>query len=338
MKKLLFISLILLTLVSCKKKDYAEVNIELEGLQPTDTVLTIRGMGVNKKIEIDENGLFKDTLKLKKGTFVTLFLDRKRHFQAFLNNDFNINFKGDVSNLDSTLVVKGKGAKNTTYLQSRVKGVTEFNETLESLYAKDSLEFNEDIEAFKTKMTNLLNSKSKLDTALVSFETKGLDDYVKMIQRSYPQRHAILVKFGKGKPSPTFEQLRNYNGGTSSLSDFKGKFVYVDLWATWCKPCLAQIPALKALEEEYKGKNIEFVSISTDKEKDYNKWKDMVKEKELGGVQLFAGDDNQFAIDYDVRSIPRFIFIDADGNIYNSNAPRPESKDAIKKMFDEAGI
>lgn len=338
MKKILFIAFILLTLASCKKKDYAEVNIEFEGLKPTDTVLSLMGMGFNRKIDINDNGQFNDTLKLKKGTFVTFFLDRERFFQAFLNNDFNLNVTGDASRLDSTLVISGKGANNSIYLQSRIKNVTEFGQSLELLYAKDSLEFYETLDAFQVKMSDMLKAEKKLDTALINFETKGLKDYLEMIKRSYPQRHAVLVKFGKGKPSPTFEQLRNYKGGTTSLNDFKGKFVYIDLWATWCKPCLVEIPALKTIEEEYRGKNIEFVSISTDKEKDYNKWKTMVKEKELSGVQLFAGDDNQFAIDYDVRSIPRFIFIDTEGNIYNANAPRPTATEQIKKMFEEAGV
>ena len=70
----------------------------------------------------------------------------------------------------------------------------------------------------------------------------------------------------KGNPSPKFN-YENHKGGTTSLDDLKGKFVYIDVWATWCGPCKAEIPFLKEVEKKYHGKNIEFVSISIDNEK-----------------------------------------------------------------------
>lgn len=66
----------------------------------------------------------------------------------------------------------------------------------------------------------------------------------------------LVKKIKKGNKAPDFSDYENYKGGTSSLSDFKGNYVYIDIWATWCKPCIAQIPYLKILEEEYKDKNI----------------------------------------------------------------------------------
>ena len=122
-----------------------------------------------------------------------------------------------------------------------------------------------------------------------------------------------------------------------SLDDFKGKYVYIDVWATWCPPCLAQIPSLHKIEEEYKGKNIEFVSISIDKRDDYFTWSDMIEEKNLGGVQLFANENQDFTKAYRIDNIPRFILIDPEGNIVSSDAPRP-SDPALKDLFAENGI
>ncbi len=144
-------------------------------------------------------------------------------------------------------------------------------------------------------------------------------------------------RIAKGAPSPKFIDYDNFLGGKTSLDDFKGKYVYIDLWATWCMPCIKEIPSLKELEKEYKDKNIEFVSISVDNKNDYEKWKKLVKQKKLGGVQLFADEnlESSFTKAYGVVGIPRFIFIDAKGNIIDADAPRPSAEKEIKNLFDQ---
>ncbi|SDX28079.1 Thiol-disulfide isomerase or thioredoxin [Lutibacter oricola] len=164
--------------------------------------------------------------------------------------------------------------------------------------------------------------------------TENLEDYYKFFMdnsSNKKQKEEITKSYNKlktvakGQPSPNFVGYENYNGGTSSLEDFKGKYVYVDVWATWCGPCKREIPALKELEKKYHGKNIEFVSISVDKAKDHDVWKKMIKEKEMKGVQLFADKDwsSEFVKGYLIKGIPRFILIDTEGNIINANAKRP---------------
>ncbi|BAV95309.1 TlpA family protein disulfide reductase [Ichthyobacterium seriolicida] len=133
----------------------------------------------------------------------------------------------------------------------------------------------------------------------------------------------------KGSKSPKFFDYENYNGKKTSLDHFKGKIVYVDIWATWCRPCINEIPYLMELEEKYRGKGIEFVSISVDEgEKGYKDWKKMVADKEMSGIQLIAdnGWRSNFVSEYKVRGIPHFILIDSEGKIIDANAPRPSSK------------
>jgi len=146
-------------------------------------------------------------------------------------------------------------------------------------------------------------------------------------------------KLKKGSPSPKFVDLYNYNGGTSSLDDFKGKYVYIDVWATWCGPCLQEIPHLMELEKKYEGRNIVFVSISGDKSRKFRKWEKTVKKLKMGGVQLCtkSGSDNDFIKAYGINSIPRFILVDPQGNIVNADATRPSSTEIID-LFDELGI
>ncbi|WP_427874810.1 TlpA family protein disulfide reductase [Flavobacterium sp. MMS24-S5] len=120
---------------------------------------------------------------------------------------------------------------------------------------------------------------------------------------------------------------KDINDKAVSFSDFKGKFVYIDLWATWCEPCKAEIPHMKKIEEDYHGKNIVFVSLSLDKPKDAQKWKDYVTKEQLKGIQLMADKDfgSDVAKNYDVNAIPRFLLFDTKGNIINADALRPSN-------------
>ncbi len=131
----------------------------------------------------------------------------------------------------------------------------------------------------------------------------------------------------KGSPSPTFENLSDPKGDLYSLSDFRGKYLLVDLWATWCSPCRAEIPALTALEKKYHGKNITFLSISIDKVQDKEKWKQFIIDNGLLGVHLLSNNERDFPFytQYQVKGVPTFILIDPNGNIENPDMPRPSS-------------
>ena len=158
--------------------------------------------------------------------------------------------------------------------------------------------------------------------------------FLDAVEKRYKESHyANFVE--EGSQSPIFK-YDDINGKTVSLQDFNGKYVYIDVWATWCAPCIKQIPYLKELEEDYHDKNIVFVSISVDKEKSKSKWKRFVKKKNLGGVHLFSDNSfkSEFMETYLVKSIPRFILIDPEGKIVNPDAPRP-SFDKTRKLFDK---
>jgi len=120
----------------------------------------------------------------------------------------------------------------------------------------------------------------------------------------------------------------------AKLEDFKGKYVYIDVWATWCGPCRAEIPFLKKIEEKYHGKNIVFISISVDTDKDHEKWQKFVTEKELGGIQLFADKNwnSDFIKAFGINAIPRFLLIDPSGKVLKADAARPSSVELTKLL------
>ncbi|MDA0732900.1 MAG: TlpA disulfide reductase family protein [Bacteroidetes bacterium] len=123
------------------------------------------------------------------------------------------------------------------------------------------------------------------------------------------------------------------DGNDVALSDFVGSVVYVDVWATWCGPCRTEMPFLHDLEAEYSDKNVTFIGVSVDVEKNRQVWLDMMEEKDMKGVQIFADGWSQITKDYAINGIPRFMLFDTEGNVSNLNADRPSSDD-IRPALD----
>lgn len=136
-----------------------------------------------------------------------------------------------------------------------------------------------------------------------------------------------------GEPAPDF-LVEDRNGEEVRLADLAGQRVYIDVWATWCGPCIREIPALKELEKDLHDSGVQFVSISIDAEKDHEKWLNFIQERELGGLQLMA--DGAWQSDvvkaYNINGIPRFLLIDEAGKIISADAPRP-SDPAVRDML-----
>ena len=108
----------------------------------------------------------------------------------------------------------------------------------------------------------------------------------------------------------------------------KGKVVVVDFWATWCGPCVGELPNVLKTYEKYHDKGLEIVGISLDKDKD--KLTDFLKEKKVSWRQYFDGQGwgNKLAVKYGVNSIPATYILDKDGKIF--------AKDLRGEAFDAA--
>ena len=113
------------------------------------------------------------------------------------------------------------------------------------------------------------------------------------------------------------------NGREHRLSEFKGKRIYIDFWATWCGPCIQESPAFEALYEEYKDKDVVFLQVSIDK--NLNAWKNYIS-RHNKRVPQFRSDDPVLKEKWAVLYIPRFVLIDKDFRIASPFAPRPSEQ------------
>jgi len=284
-----------------------------------------------KKIEINKNGVFKDTMNVATGRY--LLSDGNEYTIVYLKNGFDLKMKLDTKNFDESIVYSGKGATENNFLVRN--SIFEEQTDVESLIMSPEADFFKGMDKKKADDLKRLEDK-KLDPIFVSLQKKSIDDNYNNIVKYYKKNYEANLAKSKmnNTASPSFD-YENHKGGKTKLEDFKGKYVYIDVWATWCGPCRAEIPALKKVEEKYHGKNIEFVSISVDVDKDHEKWKNFVNEKQLGGVQLFADKNwnSDFMKSFGVISIPRFILIDPNGTIIKSDATRPSDPE-LQKVLD----
>lgn len=149
-------------------------------------------------------------------------------------------------------------------------------------------------------------------------------------------KHIDLVnKLKAGQPFPALPSLSDLNDKEVKYGHLplKDKLLFIDIWATYCPDCRKELPALEVLQQTYKGQPITFVSISVDRDKEA--WKAMVKDDKLSGIHLYASPETKelFKELYDLRSIPRYMLIDAKGNIIDANAPMPSDKN-LKELID----
>jgi thiol-disulfide isomerase/thioredoxin len=339
MKRIIYFALAVLAIVSCKEepKDYVSFSGKIIN-QNSDSLIifSLSDRDFKKRISVSEDGSFSDTLKIIKGAY-SIF-DGTEGTSLYLKNEYDITLTLDTKEFDETVVYSGYGADVNNYLAQKALHQEALYEDKESfLITKEDYAIK--LETIESDFMKALENLKGVDTAFVASEKKDLAEF-KNYLASYQERQFFLsTVLSKGNVSPKFVGYENNVGGKTSLNDLKGKYVYIDVWATWCGPCIAEIPFLKKLEKAYHGKMIDFVSLSIDEPKDYDKWKSMIKEKELGGIQLLADNTHKsdFIQDYKINGIPRFILIDPEGNIISPNAPRP-SDDKLKELFDSLNI
>lgn len=167
------------------------------------------------------------------------------------------------------------------------------------------------------------NELKKYSSEVSSIKTTNYRDAVQ-------QRLDGLLKFGKGDTAIDFTAV-DTKGNSVNLASLKGKVIYLDLWATWCGPCLQEMPYFEKLKEKYKDNaNIAFVSLSI--EDDANIWQNSVAKRKAEGLQWLINRNK--LMDYDIVGIPRTIVIDKSFKIANLNAPVPSAKET-EKIIEE---
>jgi peroxiredoxin len=231
-------------------------------------------------------------------------------------------------------------------LENKIKGIPRMISILNKEYSGIDSSLQGEIKSFfLTGVIDELYSRSKsdseagnVDTFVKSHNFKLTPEALKYIDNEREiayNRRFDLASLKPGDNAPEFE-LKDLNGTNHNLSDFKGKIIYLHFWATWCSPCVGELPVLNSLIKDVNNNKVVFINVCLDNE--YNKWKKIISENNLLGLNLLCDDtwSKKMNFLYKISSIPHYTLIDEKGLIIKNNCVRPGNvTNEISQLLDK---
>jgi thiol-disulfide isomerase/thioredoxin len=143
---------------------------------------------------------------------------------------------------------------------------------------------------------------------------------------------AVLKRGSNGQKMIDFKQNQP-DGSLVSFSSFKGKYVLVDFWASWCGPCRAENPRVLKAYNKYKDKGFTVLGISIDSKKD--KWEKAISEDQMPWIQVsdLKGSKNEIAVYYGIHAIPSNYLVDQNGVIIGRNLRGKDLEDKLEVLL-----
>lgn len=164
--------------------------------------------------------------------------------------------------------------------------------------------------------------------------------YLQLLDGKAREVLSYLKIDGNDFAGKSFLKTSEYSTLKSLIENNRGTALYIDLWATWCKPCIEEFKSKTKLEEFISGKPIKLLYISIDDPDRQALWKKMVSKFDLKGIHIIASNKLKEDIWLELDdtgitgAIPRYIIVDKSGNLVNKDAPRPSQHDELLALLD----
>ena len=195
--------------------------------------------------------------------------------------------------------------------------LTEFKEKVVPQRAKDIVIYT----GFRHFMNDLVREDAG-KTVKMGISHMTDRKFRRKLDSIYKRCQSTEYKLSPGSVPPKW-QAYDINGKKYTLESFKGHYVFVEFWATWCAPCVQELPYFTTLASEFRSKNVKFISISIDSNLD--EWKKFISDRDDEVIELINTKSfkAKFMSDYEMNGVPRFMLFDQLGKVVNTKMPRP---------------
>ncbi len=317
---------------SCDKKNsYSIVDFDFDTIKPVDSLIIYdKENSWEIKSKLNLNNKKPDTLKITEKKLYTIysFINGKQGVlsEVILSPDSNIKMNLKKGSVFGQVNFSGTYATSNNFLAFYKKNSDELSEKIKTGIQPKNLE-----NQIKNKKDLIKEEgiSKKINDTLITYVMDQYDAFSSTLKKKNIKY--LYKKELVGKKGNKFE-FYDIEDKKINLSNFKGQYIYIDVWATWCKPCKVEAIYLKELEKELeKTKGVKIISISIDK--DQNKWKDYLTKNSIAGNHYYSGANSSFVKFYDIGALPRFILLDKDGNIINSDEIRPSNPKTLNNLI-----
>ena len=207
---------------------------------------------------------------------------------------------------------------NYTDMNKRMKYIiNKYKDQPSVLYALNFLSWKRDGDLLMSTLDNLTKKFPNLPQA-------------RNKKKEIEENMAQTAKIANGKKAPDFA-YPDVNGKKWGPKDFRGKYLIVDFWASWCGPCRAEIPHLKEVYKKYQGKGLEILAVSVDAKE--NDWKKAMAEEKMAWPQINAKESKPVMASYLFCGIPYLVVVDKEGNIIEKNLRGETLDKKLKEIF-----
>lgn len=362
MKKLFAFLIPLFILASCGEKKFT-ITGQIEGKDSGEVVL--KKLVNSRPVDIDtakiESGKFVFTGKVEGGAMMFIITDENKALPPFFVENSNVKVTAYNDSLQKSVV---KGSAATELFQVYMDEMNRTNEYMRKEYKKfqearmtgdsDKVEVAKtEFEAARDNMMLFVrnfvrdNMSSPVTPLIVkdilapSLKANELDSILQAFSpkiketqycKELSTKVAGMLKLSIGAQAPELEG-KSPEGKVIKLSDFKGKFVLIDFWASWCQPCRRENPNVVKMYNEFKDKGLEILGVSLDQ--DEAKWKEAIKADGLTWPQIsdLKAWGSELAAKYEIKGIPATFLLDKEGKIVAKNLRGQALVDKMKELM-----